>query len=256
MVIEPRPKRRGPSINRLILIVVPILVILAIGWRLWLQRRQQFPLDAEKGRLEGIPALDEGNFDKAHQLLAKAKVAVDALGGAIEGAVEIRQAALEAAIFVDQTAKSLEEMLDDAGRTDPEVWASKFDTLYKGRTIVIDSWIAATPSKEGSGTYEIMYKVLPPGGASSFSEAGEARPPRIGLIDFTGFQLFEQLQPKIGAPVRFGARLATFEYDRDKDTWIIKLEPKSGVIIEHTRALESLGWPSTEHVDMPKEDQP
>ena len=100
---------------------------------------------AEKGRIEGIPALDEGNFDKAYQLLSAAKSAVDALGGAVEGADEIRTAAAEAAIFVDLSPRLLEDMLEEAGRTDPDAWASKFETLYKGRAILIDSIITDEP---------------------------------------------------------------------------------------------------------------
>lgn len=108
-------------------------------------------------------------------------------------------------------------------------------------------------------SYEILYKVLPAGGTTSFnpSDAAGARPPRIGWIDLSGFQLFEQSGPKVGARVTFGARLQSFEYDAEKEVWVIRLEPKSGVFIQHTKALEALGWPATgTTVDIPKEDQP
>jgi hypothetical protein len=254
--LEPRPAGRRPSLNRWILIVVPFLVVMAVGWRYWQGRRQEYPLDAEKGRLEGIPALEEGNFDRAYQLLSAAKIAVNALGGDVEGADKIREAADEADIFVHLTPQSLEDMLDEAGRTDPQAWAAKFDTHYKGQSILIDSSIAAQPGTEGSAVYEIWYKVVPPGGASNFNEAGEPRPPRIGWIDLTGFQLFEQVQPKVGDRVTFGARFLSFQYDDNKDIWVIRLEPKSGVSIQHTRALEALGWPSANRADTPKDGQP
>jgi hypothetical protein len=42
--------------------------------------------------------------------------------------------------------------------------------------------------------------------------------------------------------VRFGAYLAGFKYDGNRDLWVISLEPKRGVLITHTKALEALGW--------------
>ena len=103
---------------------------------------------AETGRIEGIPALEEGNFDKAYQLLSAAKSAVDALGGAVDGADEIRNAADEAAIFVDLSPQTLEEMLEEAGRTDPDsLGRPSSDALYKGRAILIDSTITEAPGR-------------------------------------------------------------------------------------------------------------
>ena len=87
----------------------------------------------------------QGNFDRAYQLLSAAKSAVDALGGDVEDADEIRDAAEEAAIFIDLSSQTLEEMLEEAGRADPEAWASRFDNLYKKRSIIIDSWITSAP---------------------------------------------------------------------------------------------------------------
>ena len=41
----------------------------------------------------------------------------------------------------------------------------------------------------------------------------------------------------------FGARLASFKFDDNDDVWWVGLEPKSGVFITHTKALEAMGWP-------------
>src|SRR5207247_747776 len=89
-VPEAKPAARKRSSHRLIFVLIPLLVVATVGWRYWTQRRQEYPLTAERGRIEGIPALDEGNFDKAYQLLSAAKTAVDALGGAVEDAEAIR----------------------------------------------------------------------------------------------------------------------------------------------------------------------
>ena len=91
--------------------------------RIWRQRRQEYPLIAEKGRLEGIPALEQGDFDKAHNLLSAARKAVDALGGGVEDAEEIRDAADEAEILVNLCIQKLEDLLAEA--TPTEEWATE-----------------------------------------------------------------------------------------------------------------------------------
>ena len=133
----------------------------------------------ERGRDEGLPALDAGEFDRAYQLLSAAKAAVDALGGVGEDADKIRDAAKEAAIFVNLCPDTLEDMLAEAGRIDPDAWASKFETLYKGRSYIFDTFIESTPQDGDTGAYEIAYVVFPPGEASRFGDGGLARPDRF-----------------------------------------------------------------------------
>ena len=57
----------------LLLVIVPCLVIATVAWRYRQQVRQGYPAIVEKGRTEGIKALDEGDFDKAYQLLSAAQ---------------------------------------------------------------------------------------------------------------------------------------------------------------------------------------
>ncbi len=171
---------------------------------------------AEEGRLKGIPALDEGNFDKAYQLLSAAKAAVDYLGGAVEDADAIKSAADEAEVFVNLCSRSLEDLLTEAGRTSPDVWRSRFDALYKGQYIVFDTHILAQPVPGKSPVYELEYMVFPLGEASSFRRTDLAKPELYGRIDLTGFQLFEPAGLKVGDRVTFGAKLASFEYDFER----------------------------------------
>jgi hypothetical protein len=211
-------------------------------------------LIVEKGKNDGIPALDEGNFDKAYQLLSAAKSAVDALGGAVADAETIRTAAAEAAIFNDRSPLLLEEMLEEAGRADPAVWPSKFETLYRGRTILIDSIISDEPAPGASSCYTIAYVVFPAGGTNNFSGGKDAPPDRFGLIDLTGFQLFETAGTRKGDHVTFGAKLASFQ--RGDKAWQIAFEPDSGVFITHTKALEAIGLTGGARADVPTENQP
>ncbi len=197
--------------------------------------------------MEGIPALEQGDFDKAHNLLSAARNAVDALGGNIEDADEIRRAADEAEILVNLCIKKLEDLLAEA--TPTEEWAQKFDTLYKGQSYIFNTRIVAAPAEGDSGNYEIDYLVLPPGEATRFGDGGMARVDRYARIDLTGFELFELAHTAKGHSVLFGAKLASFRFDNEKNHFVVKLEPKSGRFITHPRVLESLGWPAPEMTD-------
>jgi hypothetical protein len=232
--------------NPLLFLGVVLLIAVTVGFRQWRQYRQDLPRVAALGRVDGLAALDEGEFDKAHQLLSRARHAVDALGGAVEGAAEIRQGAAEAEILVSLVPDRLETILDAAGRSDPKEWPRQFATLYKGRSIVVDAHIIATPETLGQPRYELDYQVLPD---------GEGKPLRVARIDTTGFQLFALAGPKVGDQVTFGARLAAFTYDDQAQEWRIALEPRSGVYLTHPRALEALGWPSFAETPA-KEEEP
>ncbi len=245
------PRRR----NRLglIFLLLPLLIIATVGWRLWTQRRQDYPLIANKGRLEGIPALDAGEFEQAYQLLSAARTAVDALGGAVEGADEIRDAAKEAEIFVNLCNDSIEDMLAEAARTPLNVWAAKFDSIYKGRSYIFDTTITAVPPQGSTEGYEVEYLVLPPGVSSRFGDGtAAARPDAFARIDLTGFELFRQ-GPSKGDPVTFGCRLASLGFDLDKKEWVVHLIPDSGVFMKHRRALEACG-PAHQLIDVPQEE--
>jgi hypothetical protein len=98
--------------------------------------------------------------------------------------------------------------------------------------------------------------VFPPGGTSTFNEQKDAPPDRFGVIDLTGFQLFELARPRKGDHVTFGARLASFQRDPADKFWRVGLEPDSGVYITHTKALEAIGMTGGAQGDVPLESQP
>ena len=109
------------------------------------------PADRREGEVGGHPvALEQGDFDKAHNLLSAARKAVDALGGGVEDADEIRRAADEAEILVNLCIKKLEDLLAEA--TSTEEWAEKFDTLYKGQSYIFETRVVATPAEGESGS--------------------------------------------------------------------------------------------------------
>jgi hypothetical protein len=144
-------------------------------------------------------------------------------------------------------------MLDEAGRAGKAAWPSKFKDLYKGRTVLIDSIITEVPTPGESSRYMLEYVIVPPGGTSNFLNTREARPDRYGLIDLEKFELFEHPPAQKGQHVTFGAKLASFE--SDGDVWWVGLEPQSGVFIIHSRALQAVGFPGADKVDLPPEPQ-
>jgi len=233
---QPRTARGFGRRPFLVLACVALLALGTFAWTTWRQRWENLPQVVRIGRIEGIAALEEGKFDHANQLLSAAREAVDALGGAVEGAEEVRHAADEASILVNLLTDSLESLLDEAARTSPQAWADRFDTMYKGRAVVIDATITATPDTPGSNRYELDYLVLAAGQG--------AREQRYARIDLSGFEVITLADRKVGDQVVFGARLAAFQYDPEAKQWTIRFEPKSGVSIKHFKALESLGWPS------------
>ncbi len=230
---------RGPGHRPLV--VLACVVVLALGtlaWRTWRQRWSNLPQVAWIGKTEGIAALEEGKFDHANQLLSAAREAVDALGSAVEDADTIRHAADEAAIFVNLLNDSLENLLDEAARksTSPQAWAARFNTLYKGRAVIIEAVITATPDTAGSHRYELDYLVLAAGQG--------AREQRYARIDLTGFEAITMVEHQEGDHVVFGGRLAAFEYDSETQEWMIRFEPKSGVSMKYYKALQNMGWPT------------
>ena len=179
VVLEIKPASRLRTLNRWLIALVPLLVIGTVAWRYRQYQRQQFPLVAEKGRTEGIRALEEGEFDKAHQLLSAARSAVDAPGGAVKDADDIRQAADEAAIFVNLSNQDLGDMLDEAGRTDdPDAWDSRFASVYKGRSVLIDSIVIAVPDGTAGSSYDLALRIFPRGE----SRNRDGRPDRYGRV--------------------------------------------------------------------------
>ena len=227
--------------NPLIFAAVLLLVLGTFAYRGWRAGRLELPKLAALGKTDGLAALDAGKFDTARQILLEARHAVDSLGDDSPEANAVRQGAKEVEIFTQLSPSSLEDILDEAGRTDPKDWPSQFDLLYKGRSVLIDSLITGQPDGQGRGEYSLEYRIFRP---------GEGETPRsVGRVDTRGFRLFEQTNPRRGDRVTFGARLASFAFDREGEVWLTSLVPDSGVSIVHRKALEHLGFidePATE----------
>jgi hypothetical protein len=230
--------------NPLIFLTVALVVVATVAYSIQKSRLAEMPLIAERGWTEGLPALDEGRLDAARQLLFSARDAVDALGDRSEHASDIRQAAREAAILTQLCPDPLSSLLDQATRSDDKEWATQFDRLYRGRSVVIDAHVKAVRDGESGGRYELDLVVLPQGEGD--------RPRSMALIDLRGFTLIETIKPRVDDHLLFGARLASFKFDLEREVWLVGLEPDSGVTMVHHKALAALGKSSGDE----EEDQP
>ena len=219
-----------------------LLIVGTVSIRRHRQRLEDLPRVAELGRTEGLRKLDLGEFHAAKKLLSDAAEAVDGLGGRFEGAETIRQGAKEAAIFADLASKGFDEILEEAATTDSKEWPSRFATMYRGRSVLLDAPITATPDPAQPGScYQVDCPIY------------FGRGPRAdgkGRLDLAGFRLFELAKPMVGEQKPFGARYRSVELDATSNEWVITLEPDSGVFITHPDALRSIHWGG----DEPSED--
>lgn len=253
--IPPRPAPRprvtwsewaGKNRNTLIFGGAAAVVLLTAALLVRREQRRELPRFAELGRTEGIPALDAGEFDRAKELLVRAAAAVDSLGGAYEGADGIRQAAREVVLFTDLVPETLERILDEARSFDPIRWPEHFAALYRGRSILVDAAITSVPGEGGKEAFDLNYRIYAGSGAN---------PSVRGRIDLAGFALFEGASFKPGDRVVFGGRLDSVQLGPEGDEWLVGLQPESGVMITHTKALQALGF-YTADLDLDSEALP
>ena len=229
-VVLPPPASPAERLRRnrhpLIFVGILILVAATIGGRAWRERRQNLPRVAEMARIEGLEALAAGDFGVAKSKLAQAAAAFEELRD--EKAQGVRQLAGQAAILADLVGTSLEEMLDEAAYK-PEEWAKRFDTFYKGRSVVVDALVAR--AAEGEKPAALDYRII-----------GDGRLPKLGEIDLSGLKLFEAAPPRTGDTVSFGARLAAIRIG-DRGVWRFHLDPDSGVAMVRQEILDRIpGW--------------
>jgi hypothetical protein len=229
---------------KLVFPAVILVVAATIFFTLQRQWRRDYPRLAELGRTEGIEALEAGEFDRAHRILAEASRAVSALRGEVGGASEIIQAAQEAAIYVDLLPATCEEVLDQRARADDEPsWARVFPRLYENRSILVQGRVIGGPGGP-LGRYDIDYRILVPG----------TRSPRVGRLCLDDLEAVRSLNPKPGDVLQLGARLASVEPDPSGDGWLFRLKPESGVLMSYQGPLKALGWEPTPL--RPAEDRP
>jgi len=234
---EPEPEPRLPLYRRVspkvwVGLGVAAIIALTVRGQIRQNYRDRIPEIVKKARTDGLTSLDAGRFDEAKQILNDAAGAFDYLRENSDEAKEIRQAAREASILADLVGRPLDEIIDrfaagEAGKAD-------FRNLDKGRSLVVEARITATP--EQGGGYDLDFRVpVGPG-------PNPARP--LGKLDVKNLELLANLKPNLGETVLIGVRLSDLELT--DGVWSIRLDPKSGVLMTRWAALGSMGWPVTE----------
>ena len=204
---------------------VLILVTATIGYRLWRQRLQNLPHEAEVNRVEGIAALEKGQFDEARKMLGQSAAAYRTLGATDEAATTAIQLADEAAILATLDRDTLKEIVEEVARMGDPDGIARFDSIHKGRSILIDSEVASTTG----GVVDLRYRILVGRGPT---------PAKQGMLDLSGFTLFEgATMPKVGARALFGARLGSIRLEGG--LWKIAPDPESGVLMTNEKALQA-----------------
>lgn len=239
IAVEERPtfaEWAGRHKNPLIFTAVILIVVATVAMRLRQRRIEDLPRVVEIGRIQGMTRLDDGDFVAAKQILAEAASAVKGLGGQVEGAEEILQAAREAALFADLSGEPLGDLVEEAAKYNPpDAWPAHFDALYKGRSLIFTAEVVGVPDPDRAGSgYEIDQPIYYGNGPA---------PAGRGRLDLAGFGLLEQARPNLHDVVTFGARLEAIRFDAGRSEWVVTLAPDSGAFITHAKALAHLpGW--------------
>lgn len=228
IAVPARSRRQAPVLWLTLGVVA--LVIGTIGFRVWRQRLQDLPHEAEVNRVEGIAALEKGQFDEARAKLGRAARAYKDLGVHDEVAVTTFQAADEAAILAGLSHDQLKEIVEEVARLGDPDGIAKFHSIHKGQSQIIDSKVMAVRQ----GVAELDYKI--------FVGRGPV-PSKKGRLDLSGFKLFEgSTLPRKDDQVLFGARLDSIRLEDGE--WVITLEPDSGVLMTNEKALQAAGFAS------------
>ncbi len=232
-------RRRRISKHWLTFAALGLLAVTAISARIRQQWLQGLPKVVEAGRTRGLDALDAGRFDEAKDLLSKAAYAARKLGDQVEGAEEVRQGALEAAIYADLLPETLETILDEAAGGSLDDHAALLNSRYVGRSLLLDGVAEEDPADPKRLVLD--YVVLPPSGGT-----------RRGRISLTGLDLIEKTRVTPGQRISCGARLASLERPEGQD-WRFRLQPDSGVLLTHPSSLDALGFSGEVPAEPPRE---
>ncbi|MDX2036043.1 MAG: hypothetical protein SFX72_05280 [Isosphaeraceae bacterium] len=246
----PRPsfrERLWRNRNPLIALAVVLAVSSAVGVRLWREKLLELPKIYAKGKDEGLAALDRGDFALAKELLREAARAARLLGGDFDDdkLSAVLHGAEEAAIFADLASSTLEEIVEKRARAkSPEEWRSDFEASYRGQSIILITHVTAVPDPARPGSYyDTDYRIAYGGGQV---------PAGRGRVALDGFQLVESTRPKIGDLLAFGARIESVDLDDGTGEWVIRLEPSSGVFIQHTDALRAVAGVADDAEEEPR----
>lgn len=225
IMLKAKPRPRAP----IVWVTLGIFALVAgtISYRVWKQGLQELPHQAETNRSEGISALENGQFDDAKSKLGRAASAYKRLGARDELATSTRQLANEAAILADLAQDPLKDIVEEVAQLGDPDGVAKFASKYKGRSVLVDSYVLSTTG----GVVDLDFRI--------FVGRGPV-PAKTGRLDLSGLTLFDGgAMPKKGDRVFFGARLDAIRIEGGN--WRIAFDPESGVLMTNDKALQAAG---------------
>lgn len=124
-----------------------------------------------------------------------------------------KQTYRQAALLADLVAEPLEELLRHAATTKEQEWQAEFRQRYQGKSLVLD----AEFRRRLDGRWEVHYPLF----------QGDERS-RLVVDDL---KILGQVPPQQPQRLLIGMRLAAIVLEPPGPTWVVRVEPDSGVFL-------------------------
>ena len=236
-----RPWWRRP---KLILVIAVPITILTLFYQFRSSTRTVWINDLYRSRTKGILAYQTGNFPAAQQAFSLASERLNQLGKSTrdardflnqerrEGAFRVEQVSRELSVCSseDRLPVSLSELVKEAHshrqQEGTDEWLEHFSVHYQGKSILFDSEVTVTLSKNEEPTYQLPYRF-------HFND-------NLFVIQLNSLipDLFQYLDFSKPRRVIFGARLESVRPDPEYvNHWLISFQPSSGVLLTRPELL-------------------
>ena len=222
--------RIAALLGTLLAVVIVALILVVWGLKSWGVRSTDRAALIQSWHA-GREALSRGKFQLATMELAQAENLQERFPTELPVTERrrLRQLHREANLLGDLLSESLEEIARHAARLrgmDEREWQGVFEKRYRGRSVVFDAEVRRSV-RDG---YHLDW---------ALDINGDP-----GRIDVSALRLLRHLPLDEPRRLFFGARLAGVRLDR-AGTWIIELEPDSGVLLTDPGAVKAclLGRP-------------
>ncbi|MEE2738934.1 MAG: hypothetical protein VX435_11970 [Planctomycetota bacterium] len=231
---------------KLILVIALPIIILTLFYQFRWSTRTVWVNDLYRSRTEGIRAYQTGNFPAAQQALSLASKRLNQLGKTTreaqdflnqerqEGAFRVEQVSRELSICSSENRLpiSLSELVEEAHshrqQEGTDHWLEHFSIHYRGKSILLDSEVTVTLSKNDEPTYQLPYL---------FHLNDDLFVIQLSSLIPDFFQYIDLSKPR---RVFFGARLESVSPDPEHlNHWIISFQPSSGVLLTRPELLEN-----------------
>jgi len=181
----------------------------------------------------GKKLLGQGQFHEAGRELDEALALHQQYPGSLSGGDRKRlvQMLREAHLFLDLLSEPLEDvLLQAAAEHDDREWRAVFADRYRGKSAIFFAGVRRDSSNDWVLDYDLFVR------------------DKRARIDWENLQLLHHLPLDQSQRLLLGVRLASVEPEAG-GTWIIRLQPDSGVLLTDADAFASISSRRLEGVD-------